>query len=640
MEEIKTKLDVGKTVNEYIREETWLVRENANYLKSFSGLVNYIALEALKKYAYAVYGSELKYHYEGLIHFHDLPYSSFVPYCIGWSLDRILRIGLITPTVRDSPADSFTKALNHIVNFLTLAQQEWSGAQALSKVDLYLAAFVAKNGISYKEISDNIERLVYDLNFPSRIGAQTPFTNFTFLLDTVNEALKDPAIINGKEEGSLGDYVDEAIAIVKAFTHIFIKGDNINQPFTFPIPTLMLTANFDWNERKWGDLTYKIFEAAAKRGSFYFLNGLSGALDPAASYAMCCRLTIDKRRLLTSMHKVSLLSEGARRDLLKIVKEYGESVKKVRCRGLWAYPDETGSIGVVTINMPRLGFLSKGEEGSLFERLNEILHVARRLLMKKRKRLESILKGELGLDLPLTRVYLGTLDYHFSTIGVLGLPEFMANFTRNPLLWKEPSKKSIREAIEVTKKVISYINKVLDEFEKEDNIPYNLEEVPGEGASYRLASIDYRLFSKHIKSGDYIMPVYEGNPFYSNSIIPYYTDIPLWDRIQWESEIQSLFTGGVMMHIFLGEEADPEALKKLTYNIVHNTKIIYFSFTPTITVCTSCGWYSIGVYSECPKCRSSKVDVWSRIVGYYRPLTKWNPGKVAEFKSRIHYKIR
>lgn len=637
--ESRRVFDVGKLVEEYIEEKTWLVRENANSMKSFSGLISYIALEALKGYASIVYSDILKYHYDGTIHFHDLPYSAFVPYCVGWSLDRILRIGLITPRVRDTPADSFFKALNHIENFLMLAQQEWSGAQALNKVDLYLAAFVNSDKVSYRDLNTGIERLIYNLNFPSRIGAQTPFTNFTFLLDTVPEVLDDPAIVNGSERGYLGDYVEEAISIVKSFTEIFIRGDSANQPFTFPIPTIMLTRNFDWNERKWGDLTYNIFKAATKRGSFYFLNGLSGVIDPAASYAMCCRLTIDKRRLLVSLHKISILSESTRRDLLKVIEEYGETVRKIRCRGLWAYPDETGSIGVVTLNMPRLGFLSKGDENILLDKLNDVLNVARNILLKKRRRLEAILRGELMLDLPITKVYLGTLNYHFNTIGVIGLPEFMANFTRNPLLWRDLSRRDIRNAIDIVKKVAKYIGDVISEFEKEDNTPYNLEEVPGEGASYRLASIDYKLFKEYVEKGEYFIPLYDGVPFYSNSIIPYYANVSLWDRILWEAEVQQMFTGGVMTHIFLGEEAEPEALKKLVHNIAVNTKIVYFSITPTLTVCNSCRWCGIGVYTVCPKCNSRKVDIWSRIVGYYRPLSRWNPGKIAEFKSRIHYKV-
>jgi len=302
--------------------------------------------------------------------------------------------------------------------------------------------------------------------------------------------------------------------------------------------------------------------------------------------------------------------------------------------GIWALPDATGSIGVVTLNLPRMAFLSKGEWETFTSLIDAELEVARAVLLNWRRRYERSLR--MGL-MPLTKMYLGSLRNHFNTIGIIGLPEAAANFMRDPTLWIEGSTRSMREAVSIEGRMVSYIRERVSEFEIEDGYLYNVEEVPGESTGYRLASIDSKLFRKEYEEGSLAVAVNGGVPFYSNSIVPYYADVPLPLRVEWEGLVQSEFTGGVMMHLFLEEMPDPHALRSLVRRIVENTRVVYFSITPTMSVCRSCGWSSVGTHWSCPKC-GSETQVWSRIVGYYRPVSSWNIGKKAEFKLRVQYK--
>jgi len=607
---------VGNIVKRYLREAEWDTRENANTSKTFTGLVHYAVLEMFKEYALReVYPEEGRYHISGDIHIHDLPYAPFIGYCMGWSLRKLLERGLRTSTIVANPAKHLDSAVDHIANFLITAQHEWAGAQAFSYVDLYLAPFVAHERVTYENVRQQVQRLVYNLNFPSRIGSQTPFTNFTLVLDSVKGVLENPAIVGGKAVGTLEDYVEESFMVFKALSEVLLVGDAIGQPFTFPIPTLMITRDFDWNGTRWGEVSEIIWDVAARRGSWYFLNGING-VDPESVFAMCCRLTIDKKEILK----------------LKFMTDEGHSHKAY---GIWALPEETGSIGVVTINMPRLGFLSKGEEEKLYEMLYKLLQIARRHLINKRKRLERILRNGL-LDLTITRNYLGHYNNHFSTIGLTGLPEFIANFTRDMSFWDDVTSSKVHDAIKIYERVLGFIRKVLKEYEEEDGTPYNVEETPAESAGVRFAMLDFDKFKEHVERREFYIPITDGAPFYSNSIVPYYVDIPIARRIKIEASVQKMFTGGVMMHIFLNEPPEPKALKNLVYRITRTTEIVYFSITPTQSVCPHCGWSAIGTYWECPRC-GSKTEVWSRIVGYYRPISRWNKGRVADFMRRKKY---
>lgn len=964
--------------------------------------------------------------------------------CAGWSMERILKNGLKTPNIISSPAKHFDTAVAHVANFFFMGAQEWTGAQAVSAFDLYVAPFVSHDNLDFKRVKQTLQGMLFELNYPARAGYQSPFTNITVVMDTSKDMLEGKAYVGGKEVGLLGDYVDEDLTINKALFELYLEGDSIGQPFTFPIPTLMLTKNFDWNGSRWDDLTDLIFEALARKGTAYLLNGYASNVE--ALYAMCLHptekilvkeddyisystigeifersagkylgkgwyevkkkvyvaslnpktykidwvrikrflkvkskkmviiKTIDGREVKTTVDhpyvvftrdglKIKLAKNIKKDDLVLVAKKssifdknrqliledlgtvdnefaffiglfiaegnflkmskkssskykksklingryykgiqftvnrketrlvrwlvnfvyqrfgivpkvkpdkrwkntlyvliysnklatallrnnigeksstkripwfiwnsptevirafinglfegdgYGkdlelhinneelakevslllnmigmpatirfrESSQTIRishirgrsskrkqyikdtifnrvprylvqtkrgmdyhnglysvitlvkhsaltdeidriiksdfslipvsdvniveldseqefidieleknhlfvhsmgtithncCRltidtskiskqtfslkispemiknngnkdeeieeylrsnrhayGIWALPDATGSIGVVTLNMPRLAILSKGEWDIFEELLYYRMSHARDVLLAWRKRYEENLNAGF---MPLTKIYLGHLRNHFNTFGIIGLPEAAANFMRNPLIWTEGTDKDMSEAVSIMKKMVSLVRKKAEELEQIDNYLYNVEEIPGESTGYRLAKIDSKMFKEEYLRGEILIPSDGTAPFYSNSIVPYYADVPIFKRAKWEGEVQQEFTGGVMMHIFLYESPDPKALKNLIYKIVTNTKVVYFSITPTIAVCRNCGWRAVGIFDKCPRC-GGKVDLWSRIVGYYRPVKNWNIGKKAEFKLRAQY---
>ena len=606
-------VDVKKLVDSYIYDRTWLTRENANSLRSFTGLIGFISQEVLKRYALFSRGGfdekQTNAHLRGDVHIHDLPYSRFVPYCAGWDIRLVLEKGLDLPDITAKPARHFSSALDHVVNFLMAAQHEWAGAQAMSYIDLYLAPFIRHDSLGPGDVGQQVQRAIFNLNFPSRIACQSPFTNFTFVLDSIDSILEQPAIVNGLKLGCLGDYIEEAMIIMHAFIENYRRGDGKGRPFTFPIPTIMITEKFDWNGRRWSvegiDITHEIFELTAKRGTFYFLNCLNGYIDPESRFAMCCRLLLD------------------REEMLKICMHQG---------GIWTVPESTGSIGVVTINLPRLGFLAKGDDDKLYELLERRLDLAREHLMQKREFLEKMLKAEDSL-LPITKSYLGTLRFHFNTIGIVGMHECLMNLTSIPI-WRG-------EGIKLAKRILKFILDKLKEYEDEDGVPYNLEQTPAESASYRLAMLDSKLFKEHIKRGEYCIQGHAGAYYYTNSThVPYNVPMPLHEKIRVEAEFHPYFTGGCVTHIWLYEAPEPEALKRFLYRVFTRTKIAYLTITPTITVCLHCGKSWTGIYSKCPQCGHERsLEYYSRIVGYYRPVRNWNEGKRTEFFERVHYSL-
>ena len=455
-------------------------------------------------------------------------------------------------------------------------------------------------------------------------------------------AMCDGGISEAKPSGRDGDLVFMRIRKIEEIEGDFTvydlsteEGAFIANNFivhnTFPIPTIMLTKKFDWNGRRWGELTDKIFTALARKGTAYLLNG--NATNVEALYSMCCRLTINISRLNNNNFSLKLIptvKPGGDGNYTSVLKENRQAF------GIWALPDATGSIGVVTINMPRIAILSKGEWDKFEELLEKLLLKARKVLQTWRSRYNLNLSRGF---MPLTKTYLGHFMNHFNTFGIIGLPEAAANFMRDPELWIECNKKRIDEAVAIMRRMVSYVRRRAKEFEQMDGVLYNVEEIPGESTGYRLASIDAARFKEEIRRGEVFMPMYDGVPFYSNSVIPYYADVPIYRRAVWEGTVQGEFTGGVMMHLFLNESPDPRALKNLIYRIVHDTRVVYFSITPTLAVCRKCGWKAVGVYDKCPSCGNENVDHWSRIVGYYRPVRNWNIGKKAEFKLRVHYGI-
>ena len=612
--------EIAKIENTYLDEAVWDVKENANANISYSNFLGFLLDKVIKRREvlnWYLPSDVVDSYFKGDIHIHKLPHSLWIPYCAGWSLQKLLMIGLKTPTIFSKPAKHLDTAVSHLVNFFFLTAQEWSGAQAVSGFDIYMAPFINIDDLDEHAISQAMQRLLYELNYPSRTGYQSPFSNITLAVDTVKQFLESPAIVGGKIVGQAKDYIDEIITLDRILFELYLRGDEKGQPFTFPIPTIMITENFDWNGHRWGELSDLIFEALAKRGVAYIMNGY--ATNVEALYAMCCRLTINVSKINNGLFLNGMTNGG----------------RSHNPRGIWATPDATGSIGVITLNLPRLAYLSKGEWDTFKELLRLYCEKARRLLSIWRERYTRNIMWGL---MPMTKKYLGHLMNHYSTIGIIGLPEAAANFLRNPNLWFEDSTKEMRRAVSTMKKMVALIREITEEYERIDKVPYNVEEIPGESTAYRLASLDCRIFKDIVTKGEWAMPTVDGTPFYSNSIVPYYTDVPLTYRAEWEGEVQQEFTGGVMMHLFLAELPEVDALKKFIYNLVRSTKVVYFSITPAISVCNKCSWSSVGIYDTCPRCGSKKVDVWSRIVGYYRPLKSWNIGKIAEFKSRVHYK--
>ncbi len=609
------------------------VYDNANKYLSPTGLFNYV-MEKSMNYIVSRLLPERVYraHVEGYIYVHKLPHSLFVPYCCGHSIQRFLVKGLYTPTVYSKPAKHFNSFIDHVMNYLSSMQQYFSGAQSLNSVELYAGPFIRRDCLSYRDVKQEIQRLLFNLNFPSRIGMQTPFTNFTIALDAPKKMLyEDHAVYSGETVEPLANYINEAKLFLKALADNLFEGDGSGAPFTFPIPTIMATSKTLYDDP---EVFESVFQTTAIHGSFYWLN--TRVVDPDACFSMCCRINIDRKylgELLSASQKYVL----DRRFLEDVHGGLMKSIESIRTGGVWALPDITGSIGVVTVNLPRIAFESRGEDSVFYDRLDSVLEVVKEGLMWMRRRYVELSQKYPGIYLmPLTyipEVFKPVQSPFFSTIGVIGLPEAVAILMQEPRLWTLPCSERFSEAVGVMEKILRYIVGKAREWSIETGNPFNVEEVPGETAAIKLALKD---LSKYPGIEEYVM--HSGVGFYSSSIVPYYTDIELSRRIEIESRLQRLFTGGVMMHIFLGEEPDPEALAKLTKRLTYSTDLVYWSYTPAITICRKCGWKGVGAVHECPKCGSENVEIWSRIIGYYRPIKNWYPYRRKEFRTRIHYK--
>ena len=612
-EELKANQDI---VKEYAKWSTLDVLENANRYPGPTGFFAFVMEKTLMEYIRLIPKEYLMSHYKGHIYIHKLPYSLYIPYCTGHSIAKILERGLKTPTIASRPARHFDTFVDHVANYLITMQHYFSGAQALSSVEWYAGPFIRKDKLNEKEVEQQIQRLIFNLNYPSRIGMQTPFTNFTITLDAPKKMLDgDYAIYDGKRVAPLGKYEEEAKKFVMALARILQHGDEKRQPFTFPIPTLMTTAKMLWDD---SEIFEAIFTTAARMGSFYWLN--TKVVDPDASYAMCCRLTIDKSELSLAFG----IGEKNVED------EAIEILEKQRFGGLWAMPDVTGSINVTTINLPRIALKSKDND-EFWEEYEKVLETAKSTTEWFRNRYIKLISNYHNMYQMLL-IYLEKFPLsYFNTIGILGLPEAAAIYLGNPSLWFEGTRKEWKEAAELMKRMVEFATMKAHGWMKESGIPWNVEEVPGESAAAKLAIKDLREFPE---LGEYLSDL--ENPIYSTSIAPYYGALELTDRIKVESRVQKSFTGGVMMHIFLGEEPDPEALAKLTKRLMR-TELVYWSYTPAVTVCNKCGHSTTGLHTHCPRCGSEDVEIWSRIVGYYRPLKNWNPFRKKEFWSRRNY---
>jgi anaerobic ribonucleoside-triphosphate reductase len=629
LERLTTKKD---PLIEYVRWNSLDVNENANRYMGPTGFFSYLLEDYMMKTLLDLLPTPvLKAHMDGYIYVHKLPYSIYIPYCTGHSIARVLEKGLKTPTIISRPARHFDTYVDHIANYLITLQHYFTGAQAFSSVEWYAGPFIRRDKLSYEQVKQQVQRLIFNLNYPTRVGMQTPFTNFTVTLDAPKKMLEgDYAVYDGKKVAPLGEYYEEAKTFLLALTDILYHGDMYGQPFTFPIPTLMVTARMIWDEP---EIFEAIFKTAAHRGSFYWLN--TRVVDPDASFAMCCRINIDRNELLyayTSKPKGLGLGFSLKKDLEEQREETLKKIEQQRFGGLWAMPDITGSVNVTTVNLPRIALEARGDDARFWEIYDDVLRLVRMSEEWFRRRYVSLMNKYPGFY-SMIKEYLREFPAsHFNTIGILGLPEAAAIYLREPKLWFEGSRKDWLRAANIMKKMVEYAVKHARAWMRETGTPWNVEEVPGESAAAKLAIKDVKRYPEVL---EYLSD--PENPIYSTSIAPYYGSIELPERIEIESIVQKTFTGGVMMHIFLGEEPDPEALAKLTRRLIQ-TDLIYWSYTPAITHCNKCGRTFTGLYRRCPVCGSEDVEIWSRIIGYYRPLKNWNPFRRKEFWTRRHYK--
>lgn len=584
-------VDVKDVVDDYLQQDDWRVKENANISYSFSGLLWHGIGTVMSFYALNhVYPKEIgQAHSSGDYHIHDLS-MSLSGYCAGWSLRQLLAEGFngVPGKVESSPAKHLRTAASQMVNFIGVLQNEWAGAQAFSSFDTYLAPFVREDKLDYKGVKQCVQEYVYGMNITSRWGGQCPFSNIT--LDwTVPEDLRDqPAIVGGKMlDQTYGDYQNEMDMINKAFIEVMTKGDMNGRVFTWPIPTYNVTKDFDWDSEN----ARSLFGMAAKYGLPYFQNFVNSDLKPHDVRSMCCRLQLDLREL------------------------------RKKTGGLFGSGESTGSIGVVTINLPRIGHLSKNDD-EFFERLEQLMYLAKRSLEIKRKVVERNM--ELGL-LPFSKRYLGNLNRHFSTIGLVGMNEALLNFMGSDIATPEGKAFAM--------KTLDFMRDQIEEIQQETGHIYNLEATPAEGTSYRFARLDKKNYPKMIFAGKKV-------PYYTNSThLPVnHTDDP-FEALAHQDDLQAKYTGGTVFHTFLGESIDsPEATAQLVKKIAHTFKLPYYTLTPTFSVCPTHGYHS-GEHFACPTC-GKKCEVYSRVVGYIRPVQEWNEGKQEEYSQRMKYNVK
>ena len=586
-------LNYKDLVDSYLDSSDWRVKENSTVTYSVGGLIlsNSGAITA-NYWLSEIYDQEIaEAHRSAALHLHDL--SMLTGYCAGWSIKQLIQEGLggVGGKITSKPAKHLASLCNQMVNFLGIMQNEWAGAQAFSSFDTYLAPFVKVDNLSYEEVKKCIESFIYGVNTPSRWGTQAPFSNVT--LDwTVPEDLKNlPAIVGGKEMNfTYGDCKKEMDMVNKAFIEIMIEGDANGRGFQYPIPTYSITKNFDWSETENNRL---LFEMTAKYGTPYFSNYINSDMEPNDVRSMCCRLRLDLREL------------------------------RKKSGGFFGSGESTGSVGVVTINLPRIAYLAKDEK-DFYERLDKMMDIAARSLKIKRTVITKLMNEGLY---PYTRRYLGTFENHFSTIGLVGMNEATLNakWINKDLTWPE--------AQNFAKDVLNHMRERLSDYQEKYGDLYNLEATPAESTSYRLAKHDVEMYP------DILTANMNGTPYYTNSShlpVGYTEDI--FSALDVQDELQTLYTSGTVFHAFLGEKLpDWKAAATLVRKIAENYRLPYYTMSPTYSVCKEHG-YITGEHYTCPKC-GGNTEVYSRITGYYRPVQNWNAGKSQEFKDRKVYNI-
>ena len=589
-----TLLDYKEIVDSYVKVTDWRVKENSTVTYSVGGLIlsNSGAITA-NYWLSEIYDEEIgKAHKNADIHIHDL--SMLTGYCAGWSLKQLIQEGLggVTGRITSAPAKHLSVLCNQMVNFLGIMQNEWAGAQAFSSFDTYLAPFVKADHLTYREVKKCIESFIFGVNIPSRWGTQAPFSNITLDWTVPNDLANLPAIVGGKEQDfTYGDCKEEMDMINRAFIETMIEGDAQGRGFQYPIPTYSITKDFDWSDTENNRL---LFEMTAKYGTPYFSNYINSDMEPSDARSMCCRLRLDLREL------------------------------RKKSGGFFGSGESTGSVGVVTINMPRIAYLSKNEE-EFYERLDKMMDIAARSLHIKRVVISRLLDEGLY---PYTKRYLGSFDNHFSTIGLIGMNEagLNAKWIRKDLTHPETQK--------FTKDVLNHMRERLSDYQEEYGDLYNLEATPAESTTYRLAKHDVEQFPDIITAAEDC-----GTPYYTNSShlpVGYTEDV--FAALDIQDELQTLYTSGTVFHTFLGEKLpDWKSAAALVRKIAENYKLPYYTMSPTYSICKNHGYIS-GEQYTCPIC-GEETEVYSRITGYYRPVKNWNDGKLQEFKERKVYDV-
>ncbi|MDP0493029.1 MAG: ribonucleoside triphosphate reductase [Fusobacterium sp. JB021] len=594
---------IGATIDlfsKYLDDGDWRIKENANTQKSINGMNNYIRESFTKQYwLHEIYPAEIRSaHLSGDLHLHDLGF--FGPYCAGWDLRQLLVQGFggVEGKVESSPAKHLRSFLGQVVNSTFTTQGETAGAQAWSSFDTYCAPFIKYDNLDFKAVKQILQEFIFNLNVPTRVGFQCPFSNLTFDLKAPSTLKNQPVIIGGKlMEETYGDFQKEMDMLNEAFCEVMEEGDKKGRVFTFPIPTINITNDFDWNSK----VTDKFMEIACKYGIPYFSNYVSSDLSPEDALSMCCRLRLDTKEL------------------------------RKRGGGLFGSNPLTGSIGVVTINLPRIAYLSSTKE-EFQERLKKLMDIAKESLEIKRKTIER--QTEHGMypysENYLQDVYKRTGEYwynHFNTIGLIGMNEACLNFLG------EGKDITTKEGQEFSLEVLDYMREVIAKYQDETGHVYNLEATPAEGTSYNLANKDKSRYKDIITAGDEVC-------YYTNSSqLPVgYTD-DIFETLDLQDELQCKYTGGTVLHLYLGEQIkDIEIAKSLLKKAFTNYKLPYLSLTPTFSICPEHG-YITGEVERCPEC-GKLTEIWTRVVGYLRPVQNFNKGKTEEYSERVKYVIK
>lgn len=594
-EDTRVAVDVESSINEYLDRSDWRVNANANQGYSLGGLILNTSGKIIANYWLShVYSPEIgEAHRQGDFHIHDLDMLS--GYCAGWSLKALLTEGLngVPGKIDAAPPKHFSSAVGQIVNFLGTLQNEWAGAQAFSSFDTYMAPFIRIDSMTYPEVLQCIQELVYNLNVPSRWGTQTPFTNLTFDWTCPEDLRGEYPVIGGvTQDFTYGDLQTEMDMINRAYIEVMTTGDATGRVFTFPIPTYNITEDFPWESEN----AERLFEMTAKYGLPYFQNFINSELKPNQIRSMCCRLQLDLRELLK------------------------------RGNGLFGSAEQTGSLGVVTINCARLGYLHAGDEEGLLLALDRLLGLARDSLETKRKVIQRLIDEGL---FPYTKRYLGTLRNHFSTIGVNGINEMIRNFTRMDADGTVDI--TTHEGHDIAVRLLDHVRARMVEFQEATGHLYNLEATPAEGTTYRFAKEDKCRFPDILQAGT------EDHPYYTNSSqLPVgFTDDP-FEALERQDVLQRKYTGGTVLHLYMSEQVSSiEACRELVRRTLSTFSLPYITITPTFSICASHG-YLAGEHHTCPTCES-ECEVWTRVMGYHRPVSSFNIGKKGEHAERTHF---